>query len=405
MDRVLEQVLRPGQDIVVGQAFGTPNYLLEALTRHRRNLEGSRIFIGLVPDSFPELPGTAIETFFPSGPFASEAGQCDRNATYTCVTLHDLVDEFLSGRRRVNVVLGQGTPEQGGRHSLGVTVDFIHPAAERAQHVLLEVNGSMPWTGPRSTIAAASHVHAIMAPGGPASPPASNRPSDAVLAGNLLQWIPDGATLEFGIGQWFPPLVGVLAESRKGLRIHTGQIGSWIAQLIDNRALDDSAIMMGCGAAGPPEFYAFLDGNPRVQLAPATFTHDPCQLACLPCFRAINSVFEIDLHGCANSELSPAGLRGGIGGLPDFARGAVANPEGLSIVVLSSTAKGRSRIVPKVACAPPSLSSTEIDIVVTEVGSADLRGLAPGDRAEAIISVAAEEHRAALREAASAISI
>lgn len=381
-----------------------PRFLIEALPRHLERLEGSEIFLGLVLEDFPLLPGTRIETFFPSGPFATEAGQIARDAHYSRLTLHELAADFAASRRPVDVVLGQGGIERGGRHSLGITVDFLHAAAEQAQHVLLEVHASTPWTGDRSAIEATPRVRAIAAPRGPMEAGPAMRSPDSPLARNLLPWIPDGATLEFGIGQWFPPLIGALAEARRGLRLHTGQLGPWVDLLIQAGALDDGVAAIGCGAAGPAEFYRFIDDNPLIRLAPANFTHDPGRLARLPAFRAINSVFEIDLFGRANSELSPAGIRGGIAGLPDFARGAVANPEGLSIIVLSSTARGKSRIVPRIACSPASLTTAEIDIVVTEVGSADIRGLSNGDRAEAIIAIAAEEHRPLLREAAAAMT-
>ncbi|MDF7774848.1 acetyl-CoA hydrolase/transferase C-terminal domain-containing protein [Sphingomonas sp. AOB5] len=400
IDAALEAVLRPGQRIVAGQAFGMPRHLIEALPRHLDRLQGSSIFLGWVIGDFPELPGVRIETFFPSGPFASEAGMAERNARYSRMTLHELTDAFASGSRPVDVVLAQATPARDGRHSLGVTVDFIHAAATRAASVVLETSPLVPWTGPASTIAARPGVIAVDVPGGPMeSTPAAPR-DDAALATNLIEWIPDGATLEFGIGQWFPPLIRHLAAARKGLRLHTGQIGPWIAELIAAGAINPQG-HVGTGAVGDADFYAWLDSTDMVELAPASFTHDPARLAGLPKFRAINSVYEVDLLGRANSELSPSGVRGGIAGLPDFARGAVANPQGLSIVALAATARGISRIVPHIACAPPSLDSGEIDVVVTEIGSADLRGLSPAERAEALIGIAAEEYRPMLRAAIS----
>jgi len=403
IDTALASILRPGQEIVIGQALGTPTQLLTALPRHLDRLQGSRILVGWVLSDFPALPGVNIDSFFPSGPFGSEAGLAQRNARYLRTTLYELASAFDRGTRPVDVVLAQAAPLREGAYSLGVTLDFVHPAAMRAQHVVLEINPHTPRTGPYSTIAAAPHVIALEAGEGPAEASGAMRAGQEALAANLLPWIPDQATLEFGIGQWFPPLVSQLAVSRRRLRVHTGQVGKWVRQFIDAGALDDEAPIVGTGAAGDADFYQYIDGNPRIELRPATLTHDPATLSRLPLFRAMNSVFEVDLLGQANSELAPNGALGGIAGLPDFARGARANPEGLSIVVLASTARGQSRIVPRVACPIPSLASGEIDVIVTEQGSADLRGLAPADRAAAIIAVADEAHRPALAQAARAL--
>jgi acyl-CoA hydrolase len=398
IDEVLARVLEPGQSIVVGQALGAPRQLIAALPRHLDRLRGSRILLGMVQADFPELPGTVIESFFPTGPFASRQGLQQRNAHYLRLTLHELVCSLQDVSRPVDVALAQGSVARNGAHSLGVTVDFIHAAASRARHVVLETHPDTPWTGPGTTIPQSALVHAIPVETGPLEPTPGEPRAGEIIAENLLPWIPDGATLEFGIGQWFPPLIANLSATRKGLRINTGQLGPWLKQLIEAGALDEAVPAVGTGAAGTADFYRFLDCSPVARLEPALFTHDPARLRALPAFRAINSVFEVDLLGQANSEVTGSGGLGGIGGLPDFARGAVANPDGLSIVVLSATAKGRSRIVPRVTSEIPSLAVGEIDVVVTEFSSADLRGLRARDRAEALIAVAAPEHRASLSQ-------
>ncbi len=109
----------------------------------------------------------------------------------------------------------------------------------------------------------------------------------------------------------------------------------------------------------------------------------------------INSALEVDLYGQAYAELTPRGWMSGPGGASDYARGARAN--GLRIVALPASAKGSSRIVqPAHALGPVSLGRMDIDIVATEHGAADLRGLSHDARAAALIAVAAPEHRDAL---------
>ncbi len=371
---------------------------IASLVRHLDRLQGSRLWMGLVVDDFPELPGVSVETFFPSGPFGTTRGLTERNAFYRRESLYEFATRLGEESGAIDVVLGQAAPRKAGCYSLGVSIDFLHPAALRAEHVILEVNAKTPWSGSQSCITDAPNIVAVDGAGPLEVKPARHR-GDVAMASYLLNWIPDGATIEFGIGNWFPPLIARLAEVRKGLRLHTGQIGDWMWKLMRTGALCDTAPVVATDAAGSAAFYDFLGSNTVVQLLPATLTHSPETLRQLPSFRAINSVFEIDLLGRANCEATRSGLRSGLGGLPDFARAAVANPDGLSIIVMNSTAKGSPRIVAELASEKPSLESGDIEILVTERGSADLRSLSPLSRAEAIISLAAEYDQPALREA------
>jgi acyl-CoA hydrolase len=110
---------------------------------------------------------------------------------------------------------------------------------------------------------------------------------------------------------------------------------------------------------------------------------------------AINSALEVDLFGQTYAELGPNGLMSGPGGASDFARGVWA-AGGLRIVALAASgSKGKvSRIVaPGEAIGPVSLGRMDTDVVVTEFGAADLRGLDHHERARALISIALPDHR------------
>ena len=135
------------------------------------------------------------------------------------------------------------------------------------------------------------------------------------------------------------------------------------------------------------------------RFAPVSITHNGALIAAIPNFVAINSALEVDLYGQAFAELGPHGLMSGPGGASDYARAAkVAG--GLRIVALAATAaKGRvSRIVvPGDGVGPVSLGRMDTDVIVTEFGAADLRGLSYGARSAALIALAAPDHRDALR--------
>jgi succinyl-CoA:acetate CoA-transferase len=110
---------------------------------------------------------------------------------------------------------------------------------------------------------------------------------------------------------------------------------------------------------------------------------------------AINTALEADIYGNVNStHVLGTHMMNGIGGSGDFARNAY-----LSVFATKSIAKGGkiSSIVPMVS----HVDHTEhdVDIIVTEVGLADLRGLAPRERAEIIIkNCVAEPYRQMLHD-------
>jgi acyl-CoA hydrolase len=135
-----------------------------------------------------------------------------------------------------------------------------------------------------------------------------------------------------------------------------------------------------------------------VRFVPTTQTHDAAALLQVQGLRAINSALEVDLFGQANLEWRSGELSSGVGGAPDFLRGARLSPGGLSIVALPASAKGRSRISARLQAPSVSIPRSEIDVVVTEHGAVHIRDLSLDERAEAILSIAAPEHRAGIAE-------
>jgi acyl-CoA hydrolase len=401
----LTAVLEPGQDVVIGQGYGAPRALIAALGEHGTRLAGSHVFVGMLLDDVPDLAGAKLRTFFPSGPFGTAEALLQHGVEYVPLSLYELASGLRSGAITVDVALAQATPARGGRHSLGVTVDYVGPAVERAGVAVLETGAGVPWTGEASTVAA--DPVRVVEVACDARPIGVQRPvgqRDQLLAEQIARLIPDGATLQFGMGGWVAVLVARLA-GRRDLHLHTGLLGDWLVELMGSGALDGHHPIVGTAAGGTPDFYRWLDDAPAVELAPADVTHDPRLLESLPRFHAINSVLEVDLRGRVNTEVGVAGRRGGVAGLADYAGGAARNPEGVSIVALPATAGERSRIVASIAAARPSLPVEAVDVVVTEHGSADLRGRTEAERARALVAIAAPQHRSALERAAEELEL
>jgi succinyl-CoA:acetate CoA-transferase len=132
----------------------------------------------------------------------------------------------------------------------------------------------------------------------------------------------------------------------------------------------------------------------RLVLRPQEISNHPEVIRRLGCI-AMNGMIEADIHGAVNStHLMGSRIQNGIGGSGDFARNAY-----VSIFMAPSTAKGGkiSTIVPKT----PHVDhiNQDVQILVTEQGLADLRGLSPRQRAELIIENCSHpDYRPALKD-------
>lgn len=216
------------------------------------------------------------------------------------------------------------------------------------------------------------------------------------IASHIAPLIPDGATLQTGLGK-VPDAVLRALKHHHGLRLHTGLIGDGALELVRSGAMAEGPSALVGVAIGSPALYAGLD-DPHFQFRPVTVTHDPATLGKIERFVTINSAMEVDLYGQVHAEASSRGFMSGPGGGGDYARGARA-AGGLRIIALPSEAGGTGRIVPAGdGHGPVSLSRFDVDLIVTEHGAADLRNLGHEARAQALIGIAAPNTREALAQ-------
>ena len=152
-------------------------------------------------------------------------------------------------------------------------------------------------------------------------------------------------------------------------------------------------------AIGSQPLMDWLADTPEVVFKSANHTHEVSVIRRLPGFVSINSAVEIDLMGQVNAEYAGGRQISGTGGSVDFMRAAKLSPGGRSVIAMNATARRgtASRIVPRVEVV--TALRTDVDIVVTEYGVAELRDLPLAARAEALIAVAAPEFREELRDA------
>ncbi len=230
-------------------------------------------------------------------------------------------------------------------------------------------------------------------------PDAGSDPVMEEIARNVAKWIGDGATIETGLGKLPTAALGAL-KGRRGLKIHSGLIGEGVVDLEEAGALADGRAVTGGVTVGSNRLYDAV-GGPQYWFEPVSYTHSPRVIIEIENFVALNSAVEVDLVGQGYAEMGPQGLMSGPGGASDFARAAWC-AGGLRIVTLpASAARGAiSRIVaPNAGAGPILLGRMDTDVVVTEFGSADLRGLSYHDRAVALTAIASPNHRRSLEDA------
>lgn len=405
----LSDYIRPGDLVAWGQASAEPTTLTEALIAQRHTIGGrftAFAGIGFADTLRPEhTDAVDVRSYCATGTnrHLAAAGLLDILPSH-----YSAMSRQLGGR--VDVLLLQLAPTaEPGRFSFGLACDYLHLAIARARVVIAEVNDQVPATRSDWTIEAGDVDVIVRTSRPPAfAPDAAVGSVDDTIAANVADLVPDGATLQIGLGGMPNAILGALAGHRD-LGIHSGLLNPALAGLIRSGAVTNSqkgeAASTGVVGliVGDADTFRFCHDNPAIRVAPTTYTHAHDVLARLHRFTAINSAIEVDLTGQTNAEVARGRYVGAIGGATDFLRGAAAADGGLPIVALPAsiqTGDGRriSRIVPRLS-GPASLSRADAGVIVTEFGVADLRGKTDTERHKALISIAHPELRETLERA------
>ena len=404
-------LLPAGADVIVPLANGEPVSLVTALDGHADRLDEVTVHQMHVLHDHPYLHGARKPHLTHRSYFLSHitrpafaAGGCDLVPSH-----FSEVPLLLRERATAPIVLAAASPpDRHGYFSLGTNADYVAGLIGRVPFVL-EVNACMPRTRGRNVLHH-SQVEAHFEVDRPLVEVAPREQSevDRRIARFVAERIPDGATIQVGIGSIPDAVVAELA-GHKDLGIHTELLSDGLVQLMEtgvvtgihkrrrpNRAVTTFAL-------GTKRVYDFLDDNPAVELLPVEWVNDPRIIAQHDDFVSINATTEVDLLGQCASETVAGRYWSGSGGQADFARGAMFSEGGEGFIVLPATAKGGavSRIVSTLT--PGSVVTTlknTVDHVVTEHGLASLRGRTVRQRATALIGIAAPEHQDRLRHEA-----
>lgn len=395
----LASVLPPGGLALVSSCSAESALLADAVEAAGTAL-GAMTFCGIFVPGLNRrtwLPNadSRVLTFFMTRELRAEPGRVD----FLPLCYQDIL-AHLRARQPQAALFMCAPPDGEGRCSFGTEVAFIADLWRDIPLRIAHVNPSMPRT-PGDAGIPFGELTAYLEADQPLLTSTAGKPDPVAeaIATHVAPFVTDGATLQTGLGKIPDAVMGAL-HGRRDLRIHTGLIGDGVMGLVRSGALAPGASAVVGVAIGSPDLYAAL-GHPALQFRPVSVTHGADQLARIENLVTLNSALEVDLFGQAYAELTPSGLMSGPGGASDFARGARPGG-GLRIIALPASAKSGqvSRIVaPGTAGGPVSLSRMDIDIVATEHGAADLRGLGYGARAQALIDIAAPDLRPGLAAA------
>jgi 4-hydroxybutyrate CoA-transferase len=323
---------------------------------------------------------------------------------------------FADAERHMNdaepdcVLVRLSPPDEQGRCSYGwaagYTPDLVDVARRRELPILAEIDASMPRTRSGREVPIEAIARACPADGDPASDtPVPPSPHAEAIARHLDPLVPDGATLQVGIGSVPDAAVERLGASDLG--IHTEVLGGGLARLLlkgratGRRKARDRETAVCTIASVDPDVRAAIEDTGRVEVRSASEVLDPRRIAEHDRLRCINSAIAVDLRGQVNAETFGREQVAGVGGQLDFLRGAGLRGDALRIIALASTtSSGISRIV---AGHPEGSVITatryDVDAVVTEHGVAHLRDRTDEERARALIAIAHPDHRRDLERA------
>ncbi|HEX3663217.1 MAG TPA: acetyl-CoA hydrolase/transferase C-terminal domain-containing protein [Acidobacteriaceae bacterium] len=405
------EAVRSGGRVWIQSGVGTPSPLVNALVARAPVLRDVEVVhmmtLGTADYTKPEYEGRFRHRGMFLGANVREAVVAGR-ADYTPIFLSEIEGLFISGQLPLDVVLMQvSPPDEHGFVSLGTTVDCTLTASRCASTVIAEVNEQMPRTH-GDTFIHVSHIHAIVETNRPLLELKTEPFTEMHLrvARNVASLIPDGATLQTGIGG-IPEAVLTCLDDKRDLGIHTEMFSDGVIELMESGIINGDRKSLHRGKAvaafvlGTKRLFDFLHENPTLEFRPICYTNDPFVVAQNDRMVAINSALQVDLTGQVCADSLGTKPYSGFGGQLDFIRGAARSKGGVPIIALPSTAKsGRvSRIVPVLEPGAGVVTSrADVHYVVTEHGIAYLHGKTLRERAEALIAIADPQFQAELED-------
>jgi acyl-CoA hydrolase len=218
---------------------------------------------------------------------------------------------------------------------------------------------------------------------------------DTAIGRYIAEMIPDGATLQIGVGG-IPNAVLSALKDHRHLGLHTEALTDGVLPLLESGVIDNSCkkvcpgISIASLALGSRRLYDYMNYREDLLLKDVAWTNAPFRIAQNPKVMAINSAVEVDLTGQVCADSVGTRIISGVGGQHDFMYGGSLSEGGKTFIAIPSmTEKGVSKIKPVLTEGAGVVTTRHmIQHIVTEYGVASLRGKSLAERARALISIA-----------------
>lgn len=407
-------LVKSGDHIYIQGSTSIPETLVEALTR-----QGDRLRDVVLYSGFSVARGEApycheryrdsflVDTCFVSNNVRRWIAE-GYGATTPCF-LGEVPSLFRQKIWPVDVVfLNCSEPDADGFVSYGVSADLAVSATECARIVIAQINPHMPFSYGDPVIHV-SKIDAAVRVDDPLVevPTAVPGPVETAIGRAIAERIPDGATLQIGVGGIPNAVISALAD-HKHLGLHTEAMTDGVLPLIQKGVIDNSmkkiepGKSVACLALGSRNLYDLMNYNKEMIFKDVAWTNDPFIISRNPKVMSINSCLEIDLTGQICADSIGSRIFSGVGGQHDFVYGSSRSEGGMSFLAMTSTtSKGVGKIKPVLTPGAGVVTTRfQSNWIVTEHGAVDLRGRSLPERAKLLISIANPADREDLDRAA-----
>lgn len=412
------RAIKSGDRIFMTGNSSVPHTLLKALIEYAPNLENVEICQALTVAGSeyvaPEMEGhLRVNSLFISSNVrrAIHEGKAD----FTPVLLSEFPILFRDHFRTVDVALiNISLPDRNGYCSFGIEAGLSKSAAESAKIIIAQINSRMPRIL-GDTLIHIKDIDYIVPVDEPLSEmnldPGKDGGVTEKIAGHIAERIPDGATMQLGIG-CIPNTVLKFLKHKKDLGVHSELFSDSIIELVESgvingarKSIHRDKITAGF-MIGTNRLFDWAHDNPVIELQCTEYVNNPFTIAKNDRMVAINSAIEIDLTGQVCADSIGTEFFSGVGGQMDFIYGASLSKGGLPIIAFPSTCMLRdgttiSRIVPMLKLgAGVTTTRNHVHYICTEYGMVDLYGKTIRERCHLLISIAHPDFRTDLKKRA-----
>jgi acyl-CoA hydrolase len=398
--------VRPGDTIGWPQGPGEPLALTEKLIAQRAELPRPELLFGLTA-SETLRPEYADHFTFRALNGAGGSRRVTSLAEIVPGHVSTIPSLFRERLLKLDVMLVQVRPLPEGGFTTGVIADFSGAMIRAARVVIALLNPALPLLRGDARVDDADIDVLVDADARIIDMP-DPEPSQTEqrVAEHVAALVPDRATVQLGVGT-LPAAVARALQGHRDLGVHSGVVSDILVDLVERGVVTnahkgcDAGLTVTGGLFGTQRLRDFAVASGSIDMRSADYTHAFAVTSAIQRFFTINSAIEIDLTGQANSEVAGGRYLGAVGGQVDYVRAGNASPGGRSILAFpSTTPDGKtSRIVASLDGRPVSTARTDVDVIVTEFGVAQLRGRSLKERAQQLIAIAHPDFREGLASA------